>query len=30
MVVEPAVRDSSLSDARFGKRDNAPMWISFP
>jgi hypothetical protein len=27
VVVEPAVVPT---DAQFGKRDNAPMWISFP
>ena len=28
MVVEPAV--GNPTDARFGKRDNAPMWIFVP
>jgi hypothetical protein len=28
VVVEPAVRNPT--DTRFGKRRNAPMWISFP
>jgi hypothetical protein len=28
VVVEPAV--GNPTDAGFGKRDNAPMWISFP
>jgi hypothetical protein len=28
VVVEPAV--GNPTDARFGKRNNVPMWISFP
>ena len=28
VVVKPAV--GNPTDAQFGKRDNAPMWISFP